>query len=224
MKTKNKVLIVGDLHCPWENRVAIAKIAKVAQELKPTHIIQIGDLYDMYQFSKYAKRLSITPEQELKLGRRAAEKFWLKMQSVAPKAQCIQLLGNHDIRPFRSMLSKAPELESLFTVHKLFSFAGVKTLDSNRDEFHLDGVLYHHGYLTGLGYHMTLNWSKAVVGHSHLGGVVYRKFGKKTLWELNVGHCANTDSFVFDYGEQKFKNWTLGVGIVDELGPRFIPL
>lgn len=220
----NRVLIVGDLHCPWENKKGIAKIAKIAKELKPTHIIQIGDLYDMYQFSRYPKRLSITPEDELRRGRRAAKNFWLKMKKAAPKAECIQLLGNHDVRPYKSLLSKAPELESLFRINELFKFPGVITLDTSRDNYNLDEVLYHHGYLTGLGYHMTLNWSKAVVGHSHLGGVVFRRFGKKTLWELNVGHCADTDSFVFDYGESKFKNWTLGVGIVDELGPRFIPL
>lgn len=222
---KHKVLIVGDLHCPWENKEAIKKIVVIAKKEKPTHIVQIGDLYDMYQFSRYAKRLDMTPEQELKKGRKAAENFWQVMKKAAPKARCYQLIGNHDVRPYKSLLNKCPELESLFKYKDLFEFKGVETMPTSLQELVIGDVTYHHGYLTGLGYHMAMWQSKAVVGHSHLGGVVFRNYGKgRTLWELNVGHCADVDQFVFDYGETKFKNWTLGCGIVDAYGPRFIPL
>jgi predicted MPP superfamily phosphohydrolase len=220
-----KIVVVGDMHCPFENKPVLKKIYKIIEKEQPDAVVQIGDLYDLYQFSRYPKRLNMTPEDEVKAGRKAAEKFWNQVQKAAPLADCFQLIGNHDIRPYKTLLNKAPELEMFVASYKdLFEFEGVKTMDSSKSMLELGDATYHHGYRTGIGYHMVANLCNMVVGHSHLGGVVYRNFGERVLWELNVGHAADTKAFVFDYGEQTFKNWTSGVGIVDDMGPRFIPL
>ena len=45
----------------------------------------------------------------------------------------------------------------------------------------------------------------------------------ETLWELNVGLLSDVGAGPMEYGPTKRKHWTLGLGIIDEFGPRFIP-
>ena len=67
------------------------------------------------------------------------------------------------------------------------------------------------------------NLKNTVVGHSHLGGVVYRNTFNGIIWELNAGFCGDTESKALSYTPQRLTKWTKGFGFIDALGPRFIP-
>ena len=228
MFKKDKAVIIGDLHFPYHDPKSLNWALGIIKDTKPTHVIQIGDLYDFFWFSKYPKRfLEMGPDQEIQKGRRVAEAFWAKVQRLVPKAKCLQMLGNHDDRPAKRIMEQFPEVANLLNFNHLFQFPGVKTnLDSRQENVvRLNGkdIIFQHGHLSQLGAHMKFNQQSTVVGHSHRGGVVYQGILKEIQYELNCGFLADRSAGPLQYGPSKKKNWTLGVGMIDAYGPRFVP-
>jgi len=219
------VLAVGDTHYPFTDQRQIKKIVAFAALHKPQRIVQLGDLYDFYSFSRWVRsRDLMTPKQEVDLGRKQAEAFWAELRRVCPQAQCYQLIGNHDARLAKRVMEAIPELERFLDHTKeLWRFEGVETQPSEREELILDGVCFMHGYRKH-GDHVKFNMMSTVVGHSHKGGTVYMRQRGKTIWELNAGFVALQSSLPMSYGPQKkLHQCTGGFGWIDEYGPRFIP-
>lgn len=50
-----KILILGDTHFPWVSKRALEKVYEFAKEFKPSHIVQMGDLYDFLSHSKFPR-------------------------------------------------------------------------------------------------------------------------------------------------------------------------
>lgn len=219
------ILVLGDLHSPFVHTKALKWVLELAKEYRPDSIVQIGDAYDMFSFSSFPRSSDyIKPSDEIEHGRALLECLWSDLQKASPKASCYQLMGNHDARILKRVLSSLPEVESLLDFRPIFSFKGVRTLKSERDELFIGDICFMHGFRSKLGDHAKHNGMKTVCGHSHHGGVVYHRLGDKILWELNAGFLADTDSAVFNYTRQrKISNWTIGCGLIDEHGPRFIP-
>ena len=222
---------IGDCHFPFvEESVLYGKggIISIIKAMQPNYVIQMGDLYDMYSWSKFPfKRDVFTPEAEIGVGREMAEEMWKQVKRASPKSKCHQLIGNHDERPAKRLLEKSPEFMSFYdSMHnKLFNFTGIKTQDSHRDELVIDGIMFLHGYRSKLGDHARHNHMPTVCGHSHTGGVVYLRKGDQIIWELNSGYCGDPHSTPMSYTRQRtISHWTHGVGVVDKYGPRFIPI
>lgn len=220
----HKILIAGDCHFPAASNDALAKLYSLARILKPTIIVQIGDLYDLFSHGRFPRSHNImTPAKEIEQGYEDASRFWKQLQKASPKAKCFQLIGNHDERPKKMVIRVAPELESLMNFKQIFDFPSVEVSDSERDELIIDQILFMHGFRSKLGDHVRNNLMSTVVGHSHHGGVYYQRLGNKTLYELNCGFLGNANAPALSYTRQrKISNWTLGAGLITELGPQFV--
>lgn len=220
-------LVIGDAHFPFVSESTLEFIYKFAQKNKPKRIVQVGDLYDMYAHSKFPRSQNIyTPDQEEDLGREGAEKMWKTLKSIVPDAECVQLLGNHDVRPVKRTMELNPVSERAvkYWLEKVMTFEGVKTIQDPRQEYIVEGIEFIHGYKSKIGDHRDYALMNAVCGHIHRGGVMFRRIRGQTLWELNAGFIGDPDSKVFGYTPQKIKDYTLGLGWIDEYGPRFIAL
>jgi predicted MPP superfamily phosphohydrolase len=166
----NTVLVVGDLHFPFHCPETLKAIYAAAKKIKPSVIVQIGDVYDFFAQSRFPKRPgAITVDQELDEGFAAAVAFWRNLKEAAPKAACHQLLGNHCIRPLKISAEKAPELYPFVKKgwEEMFKFRGVHTLFDTRDDLEIDGVIYEHGFYGQPGKHMRENMKPTVIGHTH---------------------------------------------------------
>jgi metallophosphoesterase superfamily enzyme len=220
-------IAVGDCHFPFSKRKTVKAILSLIRKVKPKRIVQLGDLYDLYSYSRFARSYNVlTPQQEIKLGRKDAEAFWAEARAAAGRGvECFQIIGNHDERIVKKAMGLLPEMEHLLgEVNHLWRFKGVEVQGSERDELILDGVCYMHGYRK-FGDHVKHNLMSTVCGHLHLGAVSYMRLGQKTLWELNAGYCADESTVPMSYSRQnKFSKHTQGVGLIDSYGPRFIPL
>ncbi len=221
-----RTLVLGDLHFPFENRKALAQVYDYAKKTKPNVIIQMGDLFDMYSHSKFARSCTfINPKEELLEAHARAVKMWKTLKDISPKAECFQLMGNHDERPMKRLQEYYPEIVDFVDLKKLWEFNGVSTQNCERDELIIDDVVYMHGFRTRLGSHAEFNLYNTVVGHTHRGGVHYINLKDKIVWELNAGYLADKSTLPLSYGKQaKFSRSTLGFGEIDDYGPRFIPI
>ena len=227
MRKYETVAILGDTHFPFHHKETVAAFIAHVRKNKPRRVVQIGDLYDLYNWSRWPRSQSLmTPEDELRKARSAGEKFWKDIRSAVPRAECLQVLGNHDDRIYKLVKNKVPEIADLLnfvdTHKKLWEFPGVQTAEDGRDEFIRDDVVYYHGSRTKLGDHVAFFKQNIVVGHSHQGGVIWQATAKEPQFELNAGHSVDTKAPAFTYPDQKRTNWVRGFGVIETDGPRFI--
>ncbi len=223
-----KIAVISDIHWPFCNQRVLDAFYAFCEKHQPDHIILNGDAWDMYAHSKYPRSLNTySPREEQELSRQANEVFWKELQKRCPKAKYTQMLGNHDIRPLKRVLEAYPAAEDWVEemLKRLFTFEKVHTVFDPRQEFMLPGnIMIHHGYRSKLGDHSTYTLHNCIVGHTHLGGAVFRQMRGQVRWELNSGVAGDPESKALSYSPQKITHWTPGFGWVDEYGPRFIPV
>jgi len=226
---RRKVFVIGDTHFPFHHRSALKLTLRSLKEFKPDAVIQIGDLYDFFSFSRFARGQNlITPKEEIRSGRKFAIRMWEDVIKAAPKAKRYQIKGNHDIRPMNTALKKAPELEVFIEdkLDELHTFPKVKTIYNPKEELIIDDVVYIHGHLK-FGAHLThiRGQYNIMCGHLHRGQTVSINYDGKIRTECNAGFLGDRHSHVLNYAAMKrFSNMTLGYAKVDNEGLRFCPI
>jgi len=223
-----RILVIGDTHFPFACKKTLNFIYRSIESAAepPTHILQVGDLFDFFSWSRFPKSANLfTPTEELKAGLKSARRFWEKINELAPDAKKYQLKGNHDERIIKRLFEKAPEFEDFLDLSEIWNFPGVKVQPSEREELVINDIVFIHGYRSKTGDHARFNLKNTVCGHLHRGGVVFIRHDTRIIWELNAGCAADLESQPMSYGKQRqFNNMTNGFGWIDDLGPRFIPL
>lgn len=220
-----RVIILGDLHFPFHHKRAFNAVMQRIKSKKFDIVIQIGDLFDQYCFSKFTRKNVMLPDREIKYARDLSVKMWREIKKYQKKAKLYQILGNHDIRLIKRAEEKLPEAQDLikFTMLELYNFDGVKTISDPRDELILDTVWFTHGFLSKIGDHVKKFHVSCVHGHRHRGEVTFLPIRNKMFFELDVGFLADSNKEPLAYQPTKTNNWTLGWGEIDEFGPRFVP-
>jgi predicted phosphodiesterase len=222
-----KIAILGDLHEPFSHERTKAEFVAFCEKFKPDHVVQVGDSIDGYANAKFPKSLNVyTPKEEERIARKNLEEFWASVHNAAPQAKKTMLLGNHCLRGLKRVLESVPSLEHWAEryMQELLTFDNVDTRFDPREEFEIAGVVFTHGFRSGLGEHRDYFLKSVVCGHQHVGGVVFRQIHGRTLFELNAGLAADPQSKGLSYTPTKSVKWTLGWAAIDEWGPRFIPL
>lgn len=221
------IATISDIHFPFENQKVIDRFIEYVGDERPDLVIINGDAWDMYSHGKFPRSHNVfTPRDEQRLSREKNEAFWQQIKKAHQKAECVQLLGNHDIRPMKRILEEYPEAEDWVKekLKELFSYQGVKTIFDVREELIIGNIAVLHGYRTKLGDHRDYMLMNSINGHSHVGGVVFRQIKGQTLWELNSGFAGDPTAKGLTYTTQKMSNWTAGFGAVNKYGPQFISL
>jgi len=220
------ILAIPDLHCPWVHKAKVSKLLDMIPQIKPTHVVILGDSFDMYSFSRFPRSLNLmTPNEEILTARACMEEIWSAITNRAKKAKKFQLKGNHSTRVNKQLMAKFPELESILDIDHLWEFPGVKTIHDASDDLIINDIAFTHGHFTKLGDHVKQMNRSVCVGHSHRPGVFYINRDDRTLFELNCGYLADPYAKPLIYRPMKrYFDWVHGFGVIDKNGPRFIHL
>jgi len=220
-----RTVVFGDTHFPFVNQRALGRALEFVGDTKPSRAVQIGDLYDLYAQTKFARSLNLyNPFEEIRLGREMALKFWADVQRLSPGIECHQIKGNHDVRPLKRIREACPEAEPFFNIDPWFEFPEVATIHDPRQELILQGVCFQHGHYGKLGDHLAYNLMNTVHGHTHRAGLHYRQVRGVSLFEMDVGYLGDEDSKVMGYTSQRMTKSTLALGEIDRHGPRLVML
>lgn len=219
--------IISDLHWPFHCQRVVDAFLKRIKITQPEWVILNGDAWDMYSHGHFPRsHMIFTPQDEENLCSKLNKEFWENVRKVCPNAKCVQLFGNHDLRPMRKVLTVYPEAATWIEdkIKSLFTFDGVLLVEDARQELMLaDDLAVFHGYRSQLGAHRDYTLMNCINGHSHTGGVVFRMIRGAVIWELNSGYAADPSAKGLTYTPQKITHWTPGFAELDALGPRFIP-
>ena len=102
MSRLEKVLIIPDVHCPYEDKKAWALMMKAMRDWSPHHIVVMGDFIDCYSVSSHSK----DPNRVLQLKDEveASIKLLQELQDLGAKNN-VFLAGNHEDRLERYLTS-----------------------------------------------------------------------------------------------------------------------
>lgn len=104
---QSKILIISDLHFPYQDNEAITLALNYGLEKKVDCVLINGDLLDFATISRHEKDFrhrSVAEEFE------AVRTFLFALRDNFPKAKIVFKLGNHDERWEKWLYVKAPEL------------------------------------------------------------------------------------------------------------------
>ncbi len=210
------ILFVPDTHVPYENKKAWALMLQVAKELKPKHVVIIGDLLDCYSVSSYSKdpsRLANLP-QEVAAGNRALDQLdGLKASNK------IFIAGNHEDRLQRYLADKAPELFDFVNISKILHLAerGWKYVEY-KDHTKLGKINLTHDIGTA-GRNATFKaldtfQHSVITGHTHrLCYVVEGNATGEVKLSASFGWLGDASKVDYMHKMLVAKNWALGFGV-----------
>lgn len=165
-----------------------------------------------------------------------ARSFYTELRSAHKNADIHASLGNHEMRVFKYIDRKAPEVIGSITPNFLWGLdeLGITWKMYKDPPFErFAGIHVHHGDTTsstGLAVKGDIeNYGISLVrGHDHRGGVVYKSYPMtgRSLAGMGTGHLCDPDSYGMKYTINP--SWEQGFGIAhivdDKAHLQFIPI
>ena len=106
-----KIIVVSDIHFPYEDKSAVTAFIKEVGLKQPAVIVLNGDLLDFYKLSKFSKDpAGKNPEEEIEM----CKTFLKKLRKEAGKdCKIYYTIGNHEARLRKYKLDNAPMVAGL---------------------------------------------------------------------------------------------------------------
>lgn len=219
--SNSTILVIPDLHAPFQHPQALNFLSEVQRKYKPGHIICIGDEIDSHALSHWDHDPDgYSAGHEFQ----EAVKFLHQLYKIFPSVKCCT--SNHTARYFKRAFKAG--IPAAF----LRSYSEVLEAPKDwqwADNWEINGILFEHGEGFS-GQNAALNAMKGnmqstVIGHVHsYAGVQYYNTPKQTLFGMNVGCLLNNEAYSFKYGRHFKVKPALGCGIIEKGVPHFIPL
>lgn len=201
------VVIASDIHIPFQDDAAVRLLIKYCKEKQPEVVVLNGDVLDMFMLSRFTKGEGRNPLEEMTM----CQGFLDSLRKVVPNADIYYVIGNHENRLEKYVLTKAPELASLiedvFTIIKTSDYRvrGCASVTFN------DNFVCKHGTLlgnkSGLSAikEMENAYMSGATGHTHrLCKYIARKSGRKFVWLETGCLCSLNPEYMIN------PNWQAG--------------
>lgn len=213
------VLVIPDLHCPWEHPDALQFLRAVRAKYQPNIIVNLGDEVDFYGMSRFEHDVDvINAGAELSL----AVKHLIPFYREFPNTLVCQ--SNHTHRVHAKAQKAGLPSSTIKSIEEI-----LKTPEGwiYKQCHNIDGVDYKHG--TGKSGAMAhINHAKATgrstcIGHIHAFAAV--NYLRKGFFAANFGCLIDKHAPCFAYASEMDDNIVLGCGIViDGKEAHFIPM
>jgi hypothetical protein len=222
---KNNFIFISDIHLPYEHPRALqfCKSLKKDFEIPDSNVYSVGDVLDLYGFSRWPKSPDAkhTINQELDIAR---DKI-VKWGAAFPEMKICE--SNHDQRIMRKALGAdlpsqvIRSMEEIFSLPKGWEIKPEFIIMANKWE----GIICHGEEFAdalAAAMHYGIN---CIQGHRHeKAGVQWMRTRHQTLWGMAVSCLVDSESFAFAYGDKNKRKPLIGVGLVLNGIPHFIPL
>jgi hypothetical protein len=202
------VLVIPDLHCPFEHPDALAFLRAVRNRFLPTKFVCLGDEMDAAAFSRYPKDPEgMSPGQEFKEAIQHLLPFYLEFPHM------LVCESNHTVRPWKQAFCAGLPSSFLPTISQALGAPDGWQWASRHI---VDDVLYIHGDNGKSGQYAHVNYAKqrkgsVVIGHVHsYAGVNY----EGDYFAMNTGCLIDHSAYCFKYAKNMLNGVNLGCGLV----------
>jgi metallophosphoesterase superfamily enzyme len=209
-----RVLVISDLHLPWQHPDAIHFLAEIKAKCKPEIIVNVGDEVDCHGISFHKSDTSLlNPDKELE---RAIEEI-KKLNELFPKMYLCE--SNHGSLSYRRLKSEGIPIRNLKTLQDLYETPLWEWHHEITLETHAGKVLVVHGKSGGQ-YKLAMEQGiSCIQGHFHCSASI-NWFTSTTSMRFNmfVGCLVDEKSMAFAYGKNIARKPILSVGFLTEYG------
>lgn len=211
-----KILIVPDVHVPYEDKAAVALMMKAAKGFKPDHVVLLGDVIDCYSVSSHSK----DPNRAMKLVEEvdATKDFLDDIKGLGAKNN-VFIAGNHCDRLQRYLQDKAPELYNIVSIPKILELKekGFKYVPY-KHSYKLGKLNFTHdtGTAGRFAHYKSLDafQSNIIIGHTHrLGYIVEGNANGERHLAAMFGWLGDVNEVDYMHKIKAIRDWTLGFGI-----------
>lgn len=213
----NNVLIIGDLHQPFEHPLYFEHCKRIRDKYLCGTIVLIGDVLDNH-FSSYHEQVvdGMGALDELNKAISNLEKW----HNEFPNA--IVTIGNHDriaVRKANTSLLSSFWIKDLKDVLKTPSWTYVT-------DYQFNNVLYYHGEnSTNILSTLQNKRQNIVCGHIHSKHQIqYSASEKDLIWGMHVGCGIDIKKYAFEYAKFDLKRPIIGCAVVVGNQPILEPL
>ena len=208
-------LIIPDAHHPEQDQKALDLIYKIASNEKLDRVVQLGDLLDFYQVSRYSKNPARASGDKLQYELDCGEKFVEKFTNLA---QVTIIDSNHGDRLEKYLKEKAPGLYGLRAL-SLKNLLNLNKYNANTSgPLFLGNLLVMHGHeynFSANGAGTTVKkivektGNSVMIGHVHKLASIHLQKRSFSAEGYEMGCVCNFDN---DYCLDP--DWALGFGFV----------
>ena len=205
-KKGHRVMVIGDLHCPFDLDAYFAFVKKKYKEWKCDTVVFIGDIIDNHYPSYHQTDpdgFGAGEELDRAISRL---KRWYK---EFPKAYVT--IGNHDRMILRKAYSSGVPERWIKPIDDVLEVPGWEFVES----ITVDDVLYVHGDGAKAKTRMKNDMVSVVQGHIHTEMYVDWHSGanNQKLFAMQVGCGIDREKYAFAYAKY-FKKQQIGCGVV----------
>ena len=220
-KGYDRVLIISDLHCPWQHPDAFDFLRALKKKIKPQFVLNLGDEADAHALSFHETNPDLpSAGDELSLAKTELH----ELEKIFPEMTLLH--SNHSSLIYRRALKHGMSKEFLkdygeFLGTKKWKWTDDLTLTMSNGQ----RCFFTHGRSADiLKVSQTMGMS-AVQGHYHTKFVISWWANPDNLFfGMNVGCLINQKSMAFAYAKNFKTRFILGCGIILNGIPRLLPM
>jgi predicted phosphodiesterase len=212
----SRILIIPDVHCPFEDKRAFELMLKAGQHFKPDIIVTLGDFIDCYSVSAHSKDPRRVSQLETELSAARARREQLDQLGAKVKHA---VLGNHEHRLERYLCEHAPALFSTVDIADLLGYAASGwQVTPYRQHVKIGKVFVTHD-VGQAGQYAAFRAGAAfegsvIIGHTHR--MTSGHFGNaqnERHVAMSMGWLGDAEHADYMHRIQAVRDWQLGFGI-----------
>ena len=216
-----RILVISDMHIPYQHQDAIKFLSEIKKEFKPDTIINIGDMLDFHAISMHTHDPDLY-SAGMELDR--SKEYVKQLESIFP--QMVEVDSNHSSLVYRRALKYGMSRQFLkdygdFLGTKKWRWVDDLTLTMSNGQ----RCFFTHGRSADiLKVSQTMGMS-AVQGHYHTKFVIsYWANPDNIFFGMNVGCLINQKSLAFQYAKNFKTRFIVGCGVILDGIPRLLPM
>ena len=221
MKKSKSILVISDLHCPYQHLDAVAFLKACKSKFKPDTVVCIGDEVDFHALSYHESNPDLqSAGDELS----AAIKALKPIYKLFPKVTVIE--SNHGSMVLRKALTGGIPSKAIRSYNEVLDAPkGWRWVDDLVLQTELGPVYFCHGKAAAPGKLASQYGCSTVQGHFHEKSQVnYISTPERLMFDLHTGCLANDKSLALQYNKINPKRPIVSIAVIINGIPQIVPM
>jgi hypothetical protein len=221
MKTSKRILVISDLHCPYQHPDAVMFLAAIKKKYNPDHVILSGDEVDYHAISFHDHDPDLdSAGTELKKAIRALRPIY----EMFPKADVLE--SNHGSLVLRKALAHGLPKAMLKSYQEILQAPkGWKWHFDLKAKTELGKIYFHHSKGVNAKKNSQAMGLSFVQGHHHEQmDIQFWGNPDSLLFGMTVGCLVNPKALAMAYNKNNLKRPVIGCAVIIDGKPILIPM
>lgn len=222
MKNNAVILVISDLHCPYQHRDTVAFLRAIKNKYKPTRVILSGDEVDNHAISFHDHDPDLdSPGTELQKAIKALQPIY----KLFPVAEVLE--SNHGSLVFRKAVANGLSRQFFKSPGEILQAPNTWTWHFDIATTLPDGsdCYFHHSKGANVKKNSQAMGMSFVQGHHHeVFEISYWGNPNALLFGMTVGCLVDSDAVAMAYGKNNLKRPVIGCGVIVDSKAHLIPM